>query len=80
VASVVGAPRAIAGSLALAAAFGVWATVTTPYEARHLVRRQPRPPAGELEDDVVIDLVAMEAESESASRAAPSLDLRATAV
>lgn len=59
VASTVGAPRAIAGSLALAAAFGVWAAATTPYDAKHLARRRPR---RRHEDDVVIDLVALESD------------------
>jgi MFS family permease len=72
VASSVGAPRAIAGSLALAAVFGVWATVTTPYEARHLTRRRS---TTRRSDDVVIDLVAAEAQ-----RADRTVDLTAAAV
>src|SRR3546814_1875904 len=39
-ANVVGAPRAIAGSLALAALFGVWALLTSPYEPKHLARSE----------------------------------------
>jgi predicted MFS family arabinose efflux permease len=67
VASTVGPPRAIAGALTLAAAFGAWSTVTTPIDARHLAgRRRPMssiapdsaPVAPTASDDVrsVIDL------------------------
>src|SRR3546814_8726123 len=58
-ANVVGAPRAIAGSLALAALFGVWALLTSPYEPKHLAGRPRRDRTFEEEavaDDVVIDL------------------------
>src|SRR3546814_15264027 len=41
-ANVVGAPRAIAGSLALAALFGVWALLTSPYEPTPLAGRPRR--------------------------------------
>lgn len=42
VATAVGPPRAIAGALALAVAFGAWSTLTTPVDAKHLVgRRRP---------------------------------------
>ena len=75
VASSVGAPRAVAGALALAAVFGVWAALTTPHDPKHLRRRSP---VRRREDDVVIDLVALEAES--ASRAETSRDPRAAAV
>jgi MFS family permease len=64
VASVVGAPRAIAGALALAAGFGAWSAVTTPVEAKHLAGRRRggvqggRPSVAE--PTVVVDLVALE--------------------
>lgn len=45
-ASIVGPPRAIAGALAAAAVYGVWATITTPTDAKHL-RGRHRAPAGE---------------------------------
>ena len=56
-ATVVGEAEAISGALALAAAFGLWALVTTPSDAKHLARpraRQSSPP-------VIVDLVALEA-------------------
>lgn len=59
VASVVGAPRAIAGALSLAAVFGAWAAATTPVEAKHLAGR--RALAGEP-PRVVLDLVALESD------------------
>src|SRR3546814_20089497 len=58
-ANVVGAPRAIAGSLALAALFGVWALLTSPSEPKHLAGRPRSDRTFEEEavaDDVVIDL------------------------
>lgn len=70
-ASAIGAPRAVAGALALAAVFGLWATVTTPHEAKHLARRRP---SARRDKDVVIDLVALERES------AGGADRRAAAV
>jgi len=76
VASVVGPPRAIAGALGLAAVYGLWATLTTPYDAKHLARRRPGPPVAE--PDVVIDLVAEE--NASRSRAERSVDLRAAMI
>lgn len=80
VASSIGAPKAIAGSLALAAVFGAWASVTTPYEAKHLARRRIGPP-DRPSADIVIDLVALEREQVSADdRAAPAIDLRVAAV
>lgn len=61
-ASAVGPARAIGAAFAAAAAFGLWAAVTTPTDAKHLVRRgRPRPPTAET----VVDLVAMEAEHPS---------------
>ncbi|MGH9084894.1 MAG: MFS transporter [Acidimicrobiales bacterium] len=67
VASVVGPPRAIAGSLALAALFGAWSTVTTPVEAKHLAGRRrvipitppPIAGAGLLDPPSVVDLDAL---------------------
>ena len=56
-ATVVGEAEAISGALALAAAFGVWALVTTPSDAKHLVRSRPRPASL----PVIVDLVALEA-------------------
>jgi len=42
VATAVGPPRAIAGALTLAVAFGAWSTLTTPVDAKHLAgRRRP---------------------------------------
>ena len=68
VASAVGAPRAIAGALALAAVFGAWATVTTPVEPKHLAgRRRGDAPGGGThfaDPTVVLDLVALEANQE----------------
>lgn len=60
VASAIGAPRAIAGALFLAAGFGAWAAVTTPVDAKHLAGRVrtgviPSSPA-RLEPALVIDL------------------------
>jgi MFS family permease len=74
VASVIGPPRAIAGSLALAAVFGIWSTVTTPVEAKHLVGRRrvipitppPIAGAGLLDPPSVVDLDAL-GDSASAS-------------
>lgn len=43
-ASIVGPPRAIAGALALATGFGLWATATTPFEAKHLAGRRVAAP------------------------------------
>ena len=57
VASAIGSPHAIAGALAAAAAFGLWAVVTTPVEGRHLARPLRATP---LVDDV-IDLDSVEA-------------------
>jgi len=57
VASLVGSPRAISGALVAATVFGAWAVVTTPIEAKHLLRRPRSLPA-----DTVIDLAALEAE------------------
>jgi hypothetical protein len=54
-ASIAGSPKAISGALAAAAAFGAWAVVTTPTEAKHL-RRSPR----FQEVDEVIDLATLE--------------------
>ena len=56
-ASVVGEAEAISAALALAAAFGLWALVTTPSDAKHLVCSRPRPASPPL----VVDLVALEA-------------------
>lgn len=56
-ASLVGPPRAIAGALALAAVFGAWATVTTPYEAKHLAGRRSVTSAGEPPAEVGADAV-----------------------
>ncbi len=65
VASRIGSPRAISGSLALAAGFGLWAALTTPHDAKHLVgRHRPGFGGGAPADDdesVVVDLVALEA-------------------
>lgn len=58
-ASVVGPPRAIAGALTAAVAFGLWSALTTPTEAKHLMRQGRRAPAG---GRAVVDLVALEAE------------------
>jgi predicted MFS family arabinose efflux permease len=59
VASVIGAPRAIAGALALAAVYSVWAIITTPTDGKHFIRRWPSTPVPAT-PDVVIDLVALE--------------------
>lgn len=61
-ASAVGAGRAIAVALTFAAAFGVWSVVTTPVDAKHLLRTRRRP-----EPVRVIDLDALE-------RSAPPVD------
>ncbi|MGQ0831227.1 MAG: MFS transporter, partial [Microthrixaceae bacterium] len=70
VASAVGPPRAIAGALSLAAVYGAWATVTTPFEAKHLAGRRrvagattdvPQTRVIDLDATVeVVDLVALE--------------------
>ncbi|MGK2950017.1 MAG: MFS transporter [Acidimicrobiales bacterium] len=63
VATWIGAPRAIAGALALAAVYSVWAAVTTPTDGKHFIRRwplMPTTPATQAAPDVVIDLVALE--------------------
>jgi MFS family permease len=62
VASIVGSPQAISGALAAAAAFGVWAVVTTPTEPKYLVR-----PDRPLRAAAVIDLPALEAEQAPAT-------------
>jgi len=74
IASAVGPPRAIAGALSICAAYGVWATATTPHDAKHLAGRRrvmgtaAPPPAVVVDLDAdVIDLVALEAPSASAS-------------
>ena len=59
-ASIAGSPKAISGALAAAAAFGAWAVVTTPTEAKHLRR-----PAPVDEADEVIDLPALESQPAS---------------
>ncbi len=67
VASAVGSPQAIAGSLAVAAGFGTWAAVTTPVEPKHLAGRKRRDGAGESapgDPTVVLDLVALESGQE----------------
>lgn len=69
VATVVGPPRAIAGALTLAVAFGAWSTFTTPVDAKHLAGRRrpmrttppspaapPAPPAPSAAPRTVIDL------------------------
>jgi MFS family permease len=77
-ASVVGPPRAIGGALALCAAFGLWSVITTPTEAKHLLRRwrpstADRPAADQLPADrrgierPVVDLVALEADQPPAA-------------
>jgi MFS family permease len=79
VASVVGPPRAIAGALALAALFGVWSTVTTPVEAKHLAGRRRVIPmaapaiagAGLADAPAVVDLVAIDS-SHAVPGAAPA--------
>lgn len=69
----VGASRAIAGALTLAAIYGAWSTVTTPVDPKHLVGRR-RIHGSPVEDSVatvidlnappqVVDLTAIEAES-----------------
>lgn len=77
VASAVGSPHAIAGSLALAAAFGAWAAVTTPVEPKHLAgRKRPDVTGGPRFADptVVLDLVALESGQEVRfTAAAPGL-------
>lgn len=80
VASSVGAPRAIAGALALAAVFGLWAVLTTPYDARHMARRRPPTAGAEPEEEVVIDLTAIEREGVPEPAGEPSIDLRVAAV
>lgn len=62
-ASVVGPAQAIGGALTAAAVLGVWAAVTTPTEAKHMVR-QRRPVR--LEERSVVDLTAIEARRPSA--------------
>lgn len=59
VATWVGAPRAIAGALALAAVFSVWAALTTPTDGKHFIRRWAVTPVTAT-PDTVIDLVALE--------------------
>lgn len=55
-ASAFGASRAIAGALALAAAYGLWATVTTPVDAKHLAGRRRILGALDERPNVVVDL------------------------
>jgi MFS family permease len=62
-ASVVGPAQAIGGALTTAAVFGLWAAVTTPTEAKHMVR-QRRPVRAD--ERSVIDLTAIEARRPSA--------------
>jgi len=75
-ANIVGPPRAIGGALALCALFGLWSVVTTPTEAKHLLRRwrpstADRPAMGhalveravvDRPERSVVDLVALEAD------------------
>lgn len=71
-ASRIGAAHAIAGALTLAAAYGLWATLTTPVEPKHLAGRRrvhgsaeaarPRVILDLDAEAPVLDLVAMEAE------------------
>lgn len=56
-ASVVGASRAIAGALAIAVVYGLWSTLTTPVEPKHLAgRRRVIGQANHPTQRVVIDL------------------------
>ena len=59
VATMIGAPRAISGALALAAVYSVWAIFTTPTDGKHFIRRWPVAPLAAT-PDTVIDLVALE--------------------
>lgn len=73
-ASVVGPPRAISVALALAAVFSLWALVTSPTDAKHLVRRLPKGPGPRSrreEPTQIIDLAALEAELELEAEAGP---------
>lgn len=75
VASLLGPSRAIAGALSLCAAYGVWATVTTPVDAKHLAGRRrvlgaTAPASGAQADGphtTIIDLVALESQQAAAS-------------
>lgn len=56
-ASAFSASRAITGALALSVGYGIWSTITTPVEAKHLAgRRRVIGQPVELVPDVVIDL------------------------
>jgi MFS family permease len=55
-ATIVGAATATAMALTATAIFGVWAVITTPFEAKHLLRVRRRTTA----PDVVVDLLAFE--------------------
>lgn len=55
-ASVVGEAETMAGALGLATIFGLWALITTPSDAKHLVRRRPKAAAPSR----VIDLSALD--------------------
>jgi predicted MFS family arabinose efflux permease len=61
-ASIVGAPKAISGALAVAALYGVWTTMTTPVDAKHLAgRHRGCAPATTLsEPTIIVDLTAIE--------------------
>ena len=80
VASAIGPPRAIAGSLALAVLFGIWSTITTPVEAKHLAGRRRvipiEPPliagAGLADPPSVVDLDAIGAAVRGSGAAAPN--------
>ena len=65
VASQIGSGQAIAGALALAAAFSLWSAVTTPHEAKHLrraARRRPAPVPIAVPAESVVDLIKLEAD------------------
>ena len=55
-ASVVGESETMAGALGLATIYGLWALITTPSDAKHLVRRRPKAAAPSR----VIDLSALD--------------------
>ncbi len=57
-ASAVGPPHAIAGALTAAAVLGLWAAVTTPTDAKHMLRQRRLAPP---DPRAVVGLVAMEA-------------------
>ena len=65
-ASIVGPPQAIGGALAACAAFGLWSVLTTPTDAKHMLRRWT--PSGPVPaDPPLVDLAGLEAEHPAVS-------------